>query len=334
MPLRQSPATALIILALAVACAAQRSSPFAPTPVTLRVFVTIDSDSDKAANVTVELMDAVGFSSAMDSKLTDGDGVVNFRTLSGAHRIRITGSNIQTYEGDLEITPNETSHLERIRVRRAQGDRRAGESLPGNLVPAIRLQIPASARKAFEKGAEAMRRQLWEKSRTFFETAIREYPQYDLAYDGLGLVHMQLNDREAARLAFSKAIALNPDFSDANRNLARILLSEHKPAEALPLLQRSLSADPGNPWALTNAANSALLLHDYTNALLYARKAHTVPHKAFASVHMVAARALEATEQPAEALAEYRLYLEEAPKGPDAERAQAAVARLISATPR
>src|SRR5260370_23254961 len=184
--------TALIVLAMAGMCDGQRGAS-APTSVTLRVFVTIDSDSDKAANVTVELMDAVGFSSAMDSKLTDSDGVVNFRTLSGAHRIRITGPNIQTYEGDLEITPNETSHLERIRVRRAQGDRLAGESPPGNLVPAIRLHIPASARKAFEKGAEAMRQHLWEKSRTLFDTAIRDSPHNDLPSAGLRLIHILHN---------------------------------------------------------------------------------------------------------------------------------------------
>jgi tetratricopeptide (TPR) repeat protein len=325
--------TALAILVLTSACAGQRPS-IAPVPVNLRVYVTVDGDSEKAANVTVELMDAVGSSSAMDSKLTDSAGTVIFRTLSGAHRIRITGPTIESYDGDLEIAPNEPVHMERIRVHRAREARPAGEVPPGNMVPAIRLHIPASARKAFEKGTEAMRQQLWEKSRALFETAVREYPQYDLAYDGLGLVHMQLNETEAAREAFSKAVELNPDFADANRNLARILLSERRPAEALPLLQRSLSADPDNPWALTNAANSALLLHDYNNALLYARKAHTVPHKDFASVHMVAARALEATQQPAEALAEYRLYLEEAPTGPDAERAQAAVERLISATPK
>jgi tetratricopeptide (TPR) repeat protein len=298
--------------------------------VVLRLFVTIDSDSDKAGNVTVELMDAVGFSSAMDRKLTDNDGTATFQTASGVHRIRITGPNIQTYEGELEITRNETSHIERIRVHGAQGGRQASESLPGGVVPAVRLRIPTPARKAFEKGTEAMRQELWQKSRASFETAIREYPQFDMAYNGLGVVQMQLNDVEAARQAFSKAIELNPDFAGANRNLARILLMEHKNGEALPLLKRSLTTEPDNAWALTNTANSELLLHDFTDALLYARKAHSVPHEGFASVHIVAARALEATQRPTEALAEYRLYLDEDPSGPDATRAREAVARITT----
>jgi tetratricopeptide (TPR) repeat protein len=224
--------------------------------------------------------------------------------------------------------------MERIRVHAAAANARpAGESPPGKQVPAIRLHIPASARKTYDRAAEAMRQQLWEKSRTLFETAIREYPQYDMAYNGLGAVQMQMNDVEGARQSFSKALELNPDFAGANRNLARILLVERKNGEALPLLLRSLATEPDNVWALTNAANSEFLQGDFSNAVLYARKVHSLSHLGFASVHIVAARALEATQQRAEAVAEYRLYLEEAPKGPDAERALTAIARLSSTAP-
>jgi Flp pilus assembly protein TadD len=297
------------------------------------LLVTIDDDSNKAANVTVELMDAVGLGSAMNSKLTDNDGGVVFQTTTGTHRIRITGPNIQTYEGDLEIARSETMHMERIRVHPAPGGQPRDASSSGTLMPAVRLRIPTPARRAFEKGTEAMNQQHWQESRALFERAIREYPQFDMAYNGLGAVLMQLNDVEAARRAFAKAIELNPDFAGANRNLARILLSEHKNRDALPLLLRSLTAEPDNAWALTNAANSEFLAQDFNSAILYAHKAHSVPHEGFASVHIVAARALEANHQPLDALVEYRLYLEEAPFGPDVLRAQAAVARLSNSTP-
>src|SRR5262249_10736281 len=141
-------------------------------------------------------------------------------------------------------------------------------------VPAVRLNVPSAARKAYDQASEAMRKQEWEKSRTLFETAIHEYPQYDIAYNGLGAVQMQLNDVEGARKAFAKAIELNPDFAGANRNLARLLLKDHNNREALPLLLRSLATEPDSVWALVNAANSELLLQNYDDAVLYARKAH------------------------------------------------------------
>jgi hypothetical protein len=91
--MRPSLKAAPFVLVLASVCTGQRPS-IAPVPVTLRVFVTIDSDSQKATNVTVELMDAVGLSSALTSKLTDSNGNVTFNTVSGGHRIHISGPGI------------------------------------------------------------------------------------------------------------------------------------------------------------------------------------------------------------------------------------------------
>jgi len=45
-------------------------------------------------------------------------------------------------------------------------------------------------------------------------------------------------------------------------------------------------------------------------------------------VHIVAALALEATQQPLEAMKEYQLYLDEHSKGRDADRARKAITRL------
>jgi len=44
-----------------------------------------------------------------------------------------------------------------------------------------------------------MRQQHWQESRALFESAIREYPRYDLAYNGLGMVEVELNEMDAAR---------------------------------------------------------------------------------------------------------------------------------------
>src|SRR5437879_13000104 len=99
--------TRFLVSAVACACGAQsqRDRWDAPRIVPLHLIVTIDGDMEKASNVTVELMDAVGSSSAMDRKLTDNDGVVIFQALSGLHRIRITGPYPDPYEGVLENGP-------------------------------------------------------------------------------------------------------------------------------------------------------------------------------------------------------------------------------------
>jgi tetratricopeptide (TPR) repeat protein len=180
-----------------------------------------------------------------------------------------------------------------------------------------------------------MRRQHWQESRTLFESAIREYPEYDLAYNGLGMVQMQLNELESARNSFSKAIELNADFSAAYRNLVRISFAERNYEEADALLTKALAGDPLNVWALGSAANAELLTHKYSEAIAHAQKAHSGPHEGLAGVHIVAALAPEARQQPSEAIQEYQLYLDEEPKGRDADRAQKAITRLSSqVTPR
>jgi tetratricopeptide (TPR) repeat protein len=324
----------VVMLAMAGVCAGQAQRMEAPKVVPLRLIITVDGDAEKAGYVTVELMDSVGSSSATDRKLTDNDGRVSFQALAGLHRIRITGPDIRPYDGELEIVRNEASHVERIRVHRAETDRRTSETSPRGPVPALRLRVPAPARKAFEQAGEAMRQQHWQESRTLFETAIREYPQYDLAYNGLGMVEVELNEVDAARKSFSKAIELNPDFPAAYRNLARISFAQRNYEEADKLLVKSLENEPLNVWALSSAANAELILHKYNDAITHARKAHSVPHQGLAGVHIVTALALEATQQPSEALKEYQLYLDEEPDGRDAARAKAAVARLgADATP-
>jgi tetratricopeptide (TPR) repeat protein len=332
------PQIVIVMVACAAAasvCSAQRQpGTSAPTLIPLRLIITVDGDAEKAAFATVELMDSVGSSDMLNRKVTDNDGRVTFQTYAGEHRIRITGPNIKEYDGDLEITRNETSHLERIRVRRVEGRPQTSETPPGGLVAAVRLNVPASARKTFEKGSDAMRQQRWQESRALFESAIRDYPQYDLAYNLLGVVLIQLNEVESARQSFSKAVEVNPDFAEAYRNLARISFAERKYEEADTLLTKSLSTDSLNAWALATAANAELITHKYDEAIAHARKLHSVPHSGLAGVHMVAALALEATQKQAEAVEEYRLYLQEEPSGRDATRAQSAIERLHGTSPK
>jgi len=305
-----------------------------PTSVALRLIVTIDGDAEKAELVTVELMDAVGGSNEMSRKLADNDGRVTFQTLSGVHRIRITGPNIEAYEGELEIARNEISHLERIRVRRKVKASTNGAASAEGSVAAVRLNVPASARKAYEKGSKAMRQQRWQESRAQFETAIREYPQFDLAYNFLGVVQIQLSDVEAARASFAKAVEINPDFAEAYRKLARISFAQRKYEETEAQLTKSLETDPLNIWALATAANVELITYRYDEAIVHARAAHGVAHAGLAGVHIVAALALESLHKPSEALKEYQQYLAEEPSGRDAVRAQEAIARLSTTPPK
>lgn len=180
-------------------------------------------------------------------------------------------------------------------------------------------------------GSRAIDKKKWAEARESFQRAIALYADYDMVYNGLGVAALNTNDTEAARQDFEKAISLNDDYADAYRNLARILMGERKYADADELLKKALRSQPLDPWTLTYAAYCELLSGRFDEAVANAQKVHSAPHSGFAGAHVVAARALEATHRPNQALAEYELYLKEEPQGRDAKSAHEAEVRLTAA---
>jgi tetratricopeptide (TPR) repeat protein len=298
-----------------------------PRPVTLRCVVTIEGNAEKAARVTIELTDEMGAGSAR--AVTDQNGEAVFQTLSGAYRIHITGPGIRPYDGELEIAPIESTHLERIMVRR---DPKSDPSMPSEPIAAIRLNIPDNARKSFDKASQSLHKEKWDESRALFQKAIEEYADYDMAYNGLGIAEMQLKNNDAAQQAFLKAIQLNSKYAEAQRNLARLLISQHNNSEAVTQLQASLATEPNDVWALGNLAYLQLQAHKFEDALANAQKVHTFAHPNMPFAHMVAGYAAEELGKNDIAEKEFHLYIDEDPKGPNVGRAQTELNRLSAQT--
>ena len=281
------------------------------------------------AGLSVELANATGDPSITQAQ-TDSSGRVQFRTLTGNHRVRIYGPGVEEFNGTIVIEEAETLHTENIEVRLAsEGMLRTAPVKPG-MISAARVKVPAKAEAEFRNGSKALVKKDYAEATKRFRAAIAMYPDYDLAYNGLGVASIETHQTPAAREAFQKAINLNDHFAEAYRNLGRISLAEHNYEEVDDLLTHSLQSDPLNAWALTYAAYAELQLKKFELAIAHARAADGIPHDGLASVHIVAALALEATGQPAEAAEQYRVYLKEDPTGRDATRAKEALKHLSS----
>ena len=75
-------------------------------------------------------------------------------------------------------------------------------SKPGNraMTSASELKIPPAARKWFEKGLEAFQKKDYRKAADLFQKATVTYPEYDAAYDNLGVSpHEPRTNRRSAR---------------------------------------------------------------------------------------------------------------------------------------
>ena len=318
---------ALCLTLLAAFAPLLRAQFEAQNPTTLIVKVCIGSFQNPAPrNISVQLQD--GFGAIEHDGHTDYRGVVEFSTFTATKRLRIFGPGIVEHEETIDIEPVENRKMVTIIVREDPKMAGASGNLPGGVVSAGRLNVPDKAQKEFQKGSESLNKKEWADAKKHFAGDIAAYAQYDVAYNGLGMSLSSTGDAKAARPAFEKAISLNENFAEAYRNLARISLAERKFDETDQLLTRSLSADPLNPWALAYAAYAELQLHKFDEAIGHARKAHEGEHKGLASVHIVAAMALEATDKTAEAAREYHTYLQEDPNGRDAPRAKEKLASM------
>ena len=76
-------------------------------------------------------------------------------------------------------------------------------------------------------------------------------------HNSLGLLHMQADDLDAARVEFEKALVLDPNNAEALINLGEIAEQRGDAAEAQRLASRALSVDPNSPAAMGQLAELA-----------------------------------------------------------------------------
>lgn len=89
-----------------------------------------------------------------------------------------------------------------------------------------------------------------------FKLALEADPTHAGAYNNLGVAYERMGSEEA-QSQFEKAVQLNPDFTHAHFNLARILMQKGRDAEAMAELQRTIQIDPNHVGAL-NMLGTAL----------------------------------------------------------------------------
>jgi len=278
-------------------------------------------------SVTVTLRDGWG---NIEGGATTDKGYVQFiANGDGLHRLLIVGPEIEMYDEEFTLETPEHTHTVFVQPRRTTI--KVGVPKAGEAVSSGQLQAPKNAVKELEKAQAALRKNNRREAEERLRKAISLYPRYDDAFSTLGELELQNGDREGARRDLTKALQLNPRHAVAAHTLGQILVAEAQYAEAEPFLQVWLRSHPGDTWALSFAALGQMTQGKYQEAAAAAQRVHSLPHQEYASAHVIAGRALEHLGRWDDAAAEYRLYLAEAPNGPNAGQARTALARVASA---
>lgn len=190
----------------------------------------------------------------------------------------------------------------------------------GRVVSATSLAAPKDARKAFEKGQQALKKNNRDEAAKHFETAVQLYPEYAIAWTELGKVQSARNQPEDARKSFEAAMKAEPKFIDPYLFLALTQATAKEWKELAQTTDTVLRLDPYDyPQAYFLNAVAYYYLRNLDAAEKSAREGQGIDkfHRFPKSWHLLGAILAERRDY-AGAAEQLRTYLSYAPQAPDA----------------
>ena len=319
----------LAILLVSLSALAQHAGPMTDNQVDIQVKVTYEDGRTPVPLVKLELLDNNGV--AQNLLFTDKDGRADFIidlqiSKTDNFTLRASGKGIEeTVSDTVHVVHREGTHMVHFQVKSADNTVPQSKSA---ITSVAQAQIPKDARNAFRDGLKEWEKKNYQQAAANFEKATALYPQYDEAFNDLGMMYAHLDQPDKSRAAFETAVKLNDKNASADRNLAGLLLRDHNYQAAGDLARKSLAVDPNNAFAWTVAAISDFQTGNPDLAIRACKRAHESPHDGYALCHYVAGQAYERQHDSAAAKLEYETYLQETPNGPEAPQVKKSLARL------
>ncbi len=123
------------------------------------------------------------------------------------------------------------------------------------------LAAPSTAKKAYQRGLEAMRIQKWDMAASEFGKAVKSYPPYAVAWYQLGLSRQSQNNLAGAIEAWKQAQAADPKYVKPYENLTAVADRQGQWTESEKYSRLWIQLDPEDfPGAyLFNAVANARL---------------------------------------------------------------------------
>lgn len=302
----------------------------AASPGNVHVHVVFDNGRHAGSNLLVRLMQGSG-SIPVATSFTNDAGQAQFLGVTvGNYHIVVSGNGIQDADsGVFEADSRRTTQTQYITVHSVAASEPKSMGPQAAMVSAADLNVPEKARKELDKANEAMAQQDWTKALERLNKAIAIYPQYAAAYNNLGVVYSRTNDYFHEQEALEKAISLNEHFAPAFENLGKLCLRQKDLPRAEAMLEKAVSVEPGNTGSLMLLAEAQYMNRHYDAAIVSAHQAHTTAqHPSF--VHYIAARAYQQEGRQNEAVAEFKVFLQEEPSGPRADYVRDEIAKMQS----
>ena len=203
-------------------------------------------------NKTV-MQDASEYESGSGAGFGSRSTVSSGQSQSGINSGPSTGFSDRRYQNcDLQAKlPGYRSQVINLANRRSMDDPNVGTILlhrvgtaEGNTVSAVSLAAPKDARRAYERGMDALKKKKTDAAEKSLEKAVDLYPAYAAAWQELGKLQEEANHPDAARKSFSAAIQADPKFTGPYLELAVMALREKSWQEVSEITERIVKLNP------------------------------------------------------------------------------------------
>lgn len=296
----------------------------------LKVRVIYTDDRAVPAHVRVQLMSSAS-NNPIGEEFTNDLGEVKFYGIDeGDYHVVVMGEGIQDADsGIIQVDGRKGSQSISITVKRTgEGTHAAKPGTPS--VSVQHLKIPSDAKDKYDEASQLMAKGDWPGAIGRLNQAIAIYPAYAEAYNNLAAAQARLGNRSRAREALQKAISVDDRFVPALVNLAHLEERDRNHQAAETLFAKAVAIDPSNPETLTLLCRAQLLDKHYDAAIATAHRVHAMPHASFAVVHYIAARAYQRENRAADAIAEFKILLQEETSGARVEAVRKELAEMES----
>ena len=204
------------------------------------------------------------------------------------------------------------------------------ENVSGYTFSATSLFASKEARKAQEKGSEALNRRKLEQAERELRRAVELYPKYAIAWYDLGRVLIQQQRPQDARKALEAAVSADPKYISPYPVLAQLAFDEKRWEDLARYTQTVITFNPffsANIYVFSAQAN--LLLQRLDVAELHAREALRMdPEHKLPVAQRILGRVLAKKGNLREAIDVLRLCLMYTAAGPESDLIKTEIAGL------
>jgi tetratricopeptide (TPR) repeat protein len=192
------------------------------------------------------------------------------------------------------------------------------------------LQVPADARKEFEKGREEYFKKKYDDADKHLAKAISAYPSYPSALDLRGRVQRARRMDDEAERSFLAAITANEKFVSPYLHLAALLATHARWPEVIAMSDKAIALDAnGYTEPYYFKAVALLMTKQVPEAKISIGKVLQVDkdHR-FPRAELMLGNILRSEGNDTEAAEHMRNYLKIEPNGPDAAKVQEYLATI------